>query len=270
LIPFPERHVAAIRALQSLWNSGQFIVIGAAAIARHLDFRWRGTIDLDLSVASGLDTYARDLENLGWRRERGAPQRWNVPPDDFLVDVLPSGASLVSQGGFTWPDGGAHMSLVGFRLAFADAVSVEIASRSAVRVASLRSIVVLKIAAYLDRPWERDNDLADIAHIMSEYVGTTADKRWSDEIVNLGIDFEDVSPFVLGKEIGALVDPAERRLLQKFFATIEDPEDQLSTLPRMAERASAAWKDPARLRLRLSALRRGFEAQSGAIPPHEP
>jgi predicted nucleotidyltransferase len=125
------------------------------------------------------------------------------------------------------------------------------------------SLVVLKIAAYLDRPRERDTDLADIAHIMSEYVGSTADRRWSDEIVDLGMDFEDVSPFVLGQEIGALVDAAERRLLQKFFATIEAPEDPLSTLHRMAERAPAAWRDPARLRLRLSTFRRGIETQPG-------
>jgi predicted nucleotidyltransferase len=263
MIPFPQRHVAALRALESIWDSGQFIVIGAAAIARHLDFRWRGTIDLDLSVVSGLDAYARDLASLGWRREADAPQRWIVPPDGFPVDVVPSEPSLVSQGGFTWPDGGAHMNLVGFRLAFADAVSVELASGFVVRVASLRSLVVLKIAAYLDRPRERDNDLADIAHIMFEYVGSAADERWSDEVVNLGMDFEDVSPFVLGKQLGPLVDSAERRWVQKFFATIEDPQDRHSTLPRMSGHAPAAWKDPARLRLRLLAFRRGFESRYG-------
>ena len=63
MIPFPERHVAAFRTLQTVWDSRRFIVIGAAAIARHLDFRWRGTIDLDLSVASGLDAFVRDLED---------------------------------------------------------------------------------------------------------------------------------------------------------------------------------------------------------------
>ncbi len=51
MIPFPERHALALRTLQRIWDPGRFIVIGAAAIARHLSFRWRGTIDLDLSVA---------------------------------------------------------------------------------------------------------------------------------------------------------------------------------------------------------------------------
>mgnify|MGYP003462705275 CR=1 FL=1 len=68
---------------------------------------------------------------------------------------------------------------------------------------------------------------------------------------------------MLGKELGSLVDSAERRLVQKFVATLEDPEDPLSTLHRMAERAPAAWKDATRLHLRLLAFRRGFESQPG-------
>jgi predicted nucleotidyltransferase len=250
-----------LRAVQTLWNSERFIVIGAAAIACHLEFLWRETIDLDLSVASGLDAYARDLERLGWRRERGAPQRWIVP-DGSIVDVLPGHPSLVSKGGFTWPDGSAQLNLVGFRLAFADAVSVKLSPGAGVRVASLRSLVVLKMAAYLDRPWERDSDLADIAHILSEFLRPDAAERWSDEVVDLGIEFEGVSPFVLGKQLGALVDEAERSLVQSFLAAIEDPADRLATLHRMAHRAPAAWKDPERLRLRLSAFRRGFESES--------
>lgn len=153
------------------------------------------------------------------------------------------------------------MSLVGFRLAFADAVTIEIASGFTVRVASLRSLVVLKIAAYLDRPLERGSDLADIAHILSEFLRLDAEERWSDEVVNQRMEFEDVSPFVLGKQLGALVDAAERNLVKSFLAAIEDPADRLATLHRMAREAPAAWKDPERLRLRLGAFRRSFESK---------
>jgi len=261
VIPLPQRHIAVLRTLQTIWDAERFIVIGAAAIACHLDFRWRMTLDLDLSVASGLDAYAGDLERLGWRRERGAPQRWIVP-DGSIVDVLPGGPSLISEGGFTWPDGSARLTLAGFRLAFADAVLVELVPGSGVRVASLRSLLVLKISAYLDRPWERDNDLADIAHILYDFLGSDADERFSDEVVDLGMNFEDVSPFVLGKQLGGLVDEQERGLVQRFLSATEDPGDPLATLPRMARRAPAAWKDPNRLRLRLIAFRHGLELQT--------
>jgi predicted nucleotidyltransferase len=259
VIPFPERHVAVLRALQSLWSSERFIVIGAAAIASHLEFRWRETFDLDLAVAAGVDAYVRDLEQLGWRRERGAPQRW-IAPDGAIVDVLPGDPSLVSQGRFTWPDGSAQLNLVGFRLAFADAAPVELAPGAAARVASLRSLVVLKMAAYLDRPRERDSDLADIVHVLSGFLRPGVEEHWSDEVIDLGLGFEDVSPFVLGKQLGALVDQAERSLAQSFLAAIEDPADHLATLHRMARLAPTGWKDPDQLRLRLLAFRRGFDS----------
>jgi len=256
-----ERHVTALKALRTVWDSERFIVIGAAAIEAHLGLDWRATIDLDLSVASGLDAYGQDLVSLGWCRERNAPQRW-FAPDGSVVDVVPSHPSLVSQGGFTWPDGGTHMNLVGFRLAFADAVPVEIAPGTTVHFASLRSLVVLKVAAYLDRPWERDSDLADIAHILHRFLAPDADARWSHEILDLGLDFEDVGPFVLGEQLGALVDRSERNLVQNFVAAVENPADPLSTLFRMARRAPVAWHEPDQLRLRLSAFRRGFGAPS--------
>ena len=250
-----------MRELQTVWDSAHFIVIGAAAITCHMGLSWRGTADLDLSVAAGLDGYVRDLERLGWRRERDAPQRWIVP-NGSLVDVLPGAPALVQKGGFTWPDGGARMSLVGFRLAFEDAGSVEIAPGTTARVASLRSVVVLKMAAYFDRPRERDTDLGDIAHILSGFLPPDAEERWSDEVIGRGMDFDDVGPFVLGQQLGRLVDQPERALVVQFMDTIEDPADRATTLPRMAQRAPAGWKDPERLRQRWAAFRHGIESSS--------
>lgn len=209
MIVIPKQYAATLRALRTVWDAERFLVIGAAAVACHTGLWWRATLDLDLTVASGLDAYARDLESLGWHRERGILQRWIVP-DGSQVDLVPSGPDLVKQGGFTWPDGDSRMDLTGFRLAHADAVLTELTQGCAIRIASLRALVVLKIAAYLDLPWQPDNDLVDIAHIMFEYVPDDAEERWNDEIVELGLDFEDVGPFVLGKQIGALVDEAEK------------------------------------------------------------
>jgi predicted nucleotidyltransferase len=256
----PARYVDALRALRAIWEPEQLLVIGAAAIEVHLGLRWRRTLDLDLSVAADLDAYAMDLLRLGWRRHQNAPQRW-ITPDGALIDVLPGHASLIRQGGFTWPDGSTWMNLVGFRLAFADAVAVEIAPGLAVRFASLRSLVPLKIAAYLDRPWERDSDLGDIAHILREFLGPQDDdQRWAEAILDLALDFEDVGPFLLGRQLGERVDEAERALVLSFLAVIEDPSDRLSTLQRMVRNAPAGWRSADSLALRLNAFRRGFEA----------
>lgn len=258
---FPEPDIAALRQLQAVWDVEQFIIIGAAAISCHMGLSWRGTADLDLSVAAGLDGYVQDLERLGWRRERNAPQRWTVP-NGSLVDVLPGAPALVQEGGFTWPEGGARMNLVGFRLAFEDAAAIEIASRCVVRVSSLRSIVVLKMGAYLDRPRERDTDLADIAHILAGFLPPDAEERWSDEVIERGMNFDDVGPFVLGQQLGRLVDQPERSLIVRFMETLEDPADRTTTFPRMAQRAPAGWNDPDRLRQRWAAFRQGIESSS--------
>jgi len=259
VIPLPARHAAVLRDLQTIWTPERFIVIGAAAIACHLEFRWRTTVDLDLSVAATPEDLAKDLQGLGWRREKGPQQRW-VAPDGTYVDVLPAPPALVREGEFTWPDGSARLSLVGFRLAFADAVPLEQTSVRA-RVASLPSLVVLKMASYLDRPQERDSDLADIAHILSGFLPVDDERRWSDEVVNLGLEYDDVSPFVLGKRIGAHVDDAERALVRKFLSAIDDPDDPLATAGRMARAARMAPSDPDRLRARFNAFRRGLETK---------
>jgi predicted nucleotidyltransferase len=80
------------------------------------------------------------------------------------------------------------MNLLVFRLAFDDAVPVEIIPAIRVPVVSLRSIVVLKMSAYLDKPWERDTDLADLAHIFPAFVAADADARWSPEVIDLDLD----------------------------------------------------------------------------------
>lgn len=262
MIAIPDRYGGTLKAVRSIWDAERFVVIGAAAVACHIGLWWRGTVDLDLTVASGIEAYAGDLEALGWRRVRGAPQRWTAP-DGSRVDVVPSGNELLMQGGFTWPDGDNRMDLTGFRLAHLDAVPVDLTKGCLVRVASLRSLVVLKMTAYLDLPWLRDSDLADIAHIMHEFLPDDDEARWSDEIIELGMDFEDVGPFVLGAQIGALVDQREARMIERFLSSIDDPDDRLSTVHRMAQRAPSGWRESGLLLARLKAFADGFRGAGG-------
>jgi len=256
---FAPTHIRVLRALERIWGSHRFIVIGAAAVGYHIGMSWRGTLDLDLSVTAGIDEYAADLQGLGWRRDQNAPQRWYLP-EDVIVDVVPAEPSSVHAGRMVWPDGGT-MNLLGFRLAFADAISVEIEPATHIRVASLRSIVVLKMCAYLDKPWERETDLADIAHILQAFVGVDADERWSPEVVELDLDYDDVGPYMLGTQLAAVVNKSESALIRRFLSSLEDDADGLATLRRMARRAPAGWRDPDSLRSRVHAFSRGLGAQ---------
>lgn len=258
--PFPPEQLAALKSLQRLWGTDGFIVIGAATVSWHLGLHWRVTKDLDLAVACHPDGFVQDLERLGWRRDRHAAHRWRLP-DSSIVDVVPAHPDLVAAGQFVWPGSEVRMRLLGFRLAFADAGLAEIGGETRVRVASLRSLAVLKIAAYLDLPWDRVSDLADLAHIMAGFVAPDAEARWSDEVIRVGLAFEDVSPFVLGSQLRAVVDDPEKAVVSEFIEAAEDPGDKRQTIPRMAQRAPIAWKDPKELTKRIAAFRRGFEGK---------
>lgn len=254
---FSEEHAAVLRELLTTLEPARFIVIGAAAISIHIDFTWRSTQDLDLCVASDVTAYAPILERLGWHRDRDIPHRWRTP-GGFRVDVLPGHPDLVRRGEVIWPESGARMSLVGFRLAFADAVAHEIGPGKTVQVASVPALFLLKIAAYLDRPWERESDLADLAHILHGWLSSEAPERWDDKVIALGLDYDDVGPFLLGRRLGARVDAKELEIARRFLAKVEDRADAESTLNRMAQRAPHGWRDPDRLQLRIHAFRRGF------------
>jgi hypothetical protein len=67
---FPRESEAVFRALLRVWGQERFVVVGAAAIACHTGLRWRGTLDLDLSVSADVEAYTHDLESLGYKRDR--------------------------------------------------------------------------------------------------------------------------------------------------------------------------------------------------------
>lgn len=262
MIPLSKENVAILKQLLAVWDAERFLVIGAAAVSFHTGLEWRGTVDLDLTVACGIDEYQQELERLGWSKDSRVSERWIVP-GGAAVDVVPSGSDLIQKGEFTWPDGGERLTLTGFRLAYDDAISIEIAPGSSIRLASLRSLVVLKITAYLDRPWERDNDLKDIVQIMNQYVRDDDERRWSDEMLALSLNFEDVGPFILGQEIGGVVDPTEREMICSFLEKLENPSDPAATLHRMTEQAPRDYETLERLRQRLGAFKRGFVSHPG-------
>ncbi len=113
------------------------------------------------------------------------------------------------------------------------------------------------MAAFLDRPWERDSDLEDLAQLLFHFLPADADERWQGRA--LDFDYDDVGAFVLGRQLGARVDDPERRLVLRFLDAAEDAMDPSSILLRMAVRAPLRWREPDAIAARLAAFRLGFE-----------
>ena len=124
-----------------------------------------------------------------------------------------------------------------------------------VRVAPPAVVAVLKMASYLDRPAERDRDLADIAHLLDLYVDEDSDRRWEEAA---GVEFDLTPAFLLGRDIGRLLGSARRALVDRFIARVGDPDS--SEHSRMERRGPDTWRNQTEpLRRRLDSFRQGFE-----------
>ncbi len=256
---FLPDEVEAFRALVRTWPNAKMVVLGAAALRCAMPKSWRTTEDLDLTVAASIEDATAALSLLpGSSSDPRQEQRWRTPAG-IAVDIVPASDEALMRGYVEWPRSGVRMSLLGMRLAFEHAVAIRITADLEVRVAPIRVISVLKMIAYLDRPQARAKDLGDLAHIMYEYVGTDSDRRFSVEVPDDLTEYEDVAPYLLGRDVGAVVDLEERRRISDFFTMIHDEARGPGLLARMSILGPPAWRDPGAVLERIRAFRRGVE-----------
>ncbi len=258
---FSREQVGALRTLGRIWSAERFVLIGASALGCLVGSRWRETHDLDLVLAVGLDGYPAGLEKeTGWTQHPKREQTW-IAPGDVQIDVIPSGGALSESTVLKWPRSGFEMSLVGLRLAFDHAVTIEPVPDLSIRVAPLEVLSLLKMVAYLDRPHERSRDLSDIAYILDSYVSDFEDRRYGDEVIDLALSYDEVSPFLLGRRLAAIVNGHEREAVLRFIGLVKQAGDANATQARMLVDAPPSWhRDPRELLLRISAFERGFSA----------
>jgi predicted nucleotidyltransferase len=257
--PFLPDEVEALRALVRTWPNARMVVLGAAVLRCFMPMSWRTTEDLDLTVAASIEDATAALSKLpGWSSDSRQEQRWRTPVG-IAVDIVPASTEALARGYVEWPRTGFRMSLLGMRLAFRHAVAHRLAADLEVRAAPIHVISALKMIAYLDRPEVRAKDLGDLAHIMDRYVGDDSDRRFSVEVPDDLTEFDDVSPYLLGRDVGALVDLEERGRIMDFVTTIDDDARGPQVLARMSILGPPAWRDPDAVLERLRAFQRGME-----------
>lgn len=240
-----KSRAAALANLQIAYADTDIIVIGAAAIACHVDMAYRTTDDLDLAVDASLDDFPTPIRSLpGWTEDPSLPHRFSTPTGD-LVDILPAGTELLAQGYDRWSTG-AIMRLTGFDLAFKHAAPHDAGHGVTIRVPPAAILALLKMCAWLDRPAERHKDLVDLAHVFEAYLSADDDRRWSDEVVRTNLDYEDVSAFVLGQELRTAATPEHLEVAKRFLTTVSE--------------AALATAGPAAWRVRPELARRALDA----------
>lgn len=257
MTPLSRAQLEALRTLRTACPEVRIALIGATALAFHLSMTWRRTADIDLILAvsaSELDLLVSLLP--GWQQDLKHPQRWNAP-NNVRVDLVPAPPDALDRRRLVWPNTKEVMNLGGIRLALESPLS-QIAPGLSIAIASVPVIVILKMAAYLDRPAARTKDLQDLAYILSEYPTNEDDRLYADDIFSNRLDDRQARAFVLGREIRGLVDEDDCEIVRRFLETISKG-DAASTFA-----TNSPWhrRDDRehQVALRLEALRRGFGA----------
>lgn len=256
---FTPQQMSALRTLARVWSTHPFVLIGASALGCFMRMRWRKTGDLDLVLALSVEDYPAGLErDAGWTRHPHRENRW-VAPGEVYVDVIPAGKPGPGEAVLRWPGSGFEMNLAGLRLAFEKAVTVEVEEGLTIRAAPVEVVALLKMIAYQDRPHDRERDLGDIAYILEEYISESDSRRYGEDVLDLGLPYDDISPFLLGRDLSAIVIEPERRLIVKFVSKLRAAGDPAATQARMLAVAPSSWrKDPDELLSRITAFESGL------------
>ncbi len=232
-------------------GSPRAVVIGATALDHHVKLS-RLTADVDLVIVADRAEIADVLEALQWKPDRREWQRWHR--ENSRIDVLP-GTQRDLERGFVHVEGqDRDMSVVGFDLALEYASSVAIPNaEETVDVASLASVVVLKMVAWLDRPQQRHKDLGDLACALTRALDDYDETRWHAPLVDVAP--EDQSAFFVGMEVARIASPAHRAKIAEFLRRA-----MTGSWPEvMAREARLIAEDPGDIaRSLLDAFARGF------------
>ncbi len=222
----------ALKALRRLWPDCRCVLVGATALDVWLGLRWRKTEDLDLVLELTPEELSGGMATLsGWSRQ--SEQRWRSP-DGVLVDLIPADPDVIAAGELVWPDSEARMSLVGFEHAFDDSADVQLAKDFTFSVAPVAVLALLKMTSYLDRPSERGKDLEDLAYILIDYIGPEDPRRYSDEVFDAALTYEQVSAFLLGRQMRGFTARNDQQTIRRFIARSRDTGDPHGTQAKMA------------------------------------
>ena len=170
----------------------QFMIVGATARDLILESTYnirphRATVDIDLGVSltnwEQFELLKGALVATGKFNKTGSPHTLEYE-NTHPIDIVPFG-DISNEETISWPpDHCILMNVAGFREAYDSSISIKLRQEPLleIKIASLASLVVLKLLAWKDRGTSDDRDAKDIATIIYNY-GTPVneDRLWKDE-----------------------------------------------------------------------------------------
>ena len=173
---------------------------------------FRQTKDVDFAILVGsvhefeaIKDYLKEKKNF---QDSKGNSFVMMTPSGMQVDILPFGSIEIDDGVHLGGKGLTSIKVNGFREVYDKGTEdVQMETGHHFKIATLSSIVLLKLIAYDDRPEQRSKDARDIANIITHYFDLQADRIYADHADlfcddNENWSLQDISAAVIGREIG--------------------------------------------------------------------
>lgn len=209
---------------------------------------FRQTRDVDFAVlVSGQDEYEAVKRYLK-ENKRFVDTKGNsfvmLSPSGVQVDILPFGEIEVDDGVSITGGGLSNIKVNGFMEVYQSGTAeIEMQTGHNFKIATLPSIVLLKLIAFDDRPEKRSKDARDIANIIEHFFELQVDliyNNHADLFSNEDDDqtLQEIAAIVIGREIKAICasnQPLQKRVNRILKTHIDLKEDSLFVRNMVAE-----------------------------------
>lgn len=189
-----------------------FYIIGALAKDMWLskeEIRSRATKDVDLAIfVSDADDY-KEIKSTLIKEHSFKEVSTNVfallTPYGYPVDMLPFGSIEIDEAVEVEGDGLTKVHVNGFKEIYKQGLAPILTDEGLTfKIASLASIILLKLVTFDDRPEKRTQDIKDIALIIRHYFHIESNliyDQHNDLFANDDLELMDIAALVIGREI---------------------------------------------------------------------
>lgn len=152
---------------------------------------------------------------------------------DLIVDLIPFGSVEKADRTIAWPpDGSTVMNVIGFREALQATVRVALPDKTALSVASLPALAILKLKAWEDRRLKAPGkDAHDLAMILRHYLDAGNAERLHTEAAHLleqpDFDYETAGAWLLGSDMSKLLAADGKKWIDQLLRREADPNGPL-------------------------------------------
>jgi len=242
-----RRTVKVLRAVKETADSFRipFFIVGASARDFLLNHCYglettRMTRDLDLAIeVAGWDKFnefQKGLISTGRFTPDGRePQRLYF--DAVPVDIVPFGPIEKGSHQIAWPlEHSVHMSLIGFKEAYENSITVRISSRPAldVQLPTLPGLAIMKMISWNEKYPTRGKDAADLLLIMRTYESAgNFDRLYEEEPTLLqeeSFDTMHAGIRLLGRDMAQIAESGTLKIIRAIL----DKEAKTDTPYRLA------------------------------------